>query len=97
VVGTVCVGAFMGQVDSSIAQMLLPRLELKFDARLQHRELGRGCPSLGNGGVPADLRSARRQAPVHGRVPAVHAELGALRPGSATHVLGVDLNRSESS
>ena len=64
VVGTVCVGAFMGQVDSSIAQMLLPRLELKFDARLQHRELGRGCPSLGNGGVPADLRSARRQAPV---------------------------------
>ncbi len=34
VVGTVCVGAFMGQVDSSIAQMLLPRLELEFDARL---------------------------------------------------------------
>jgi hypothetical protein len=34
VVGTVCVGAFMGQVDSSIAQMLLPRLELEFGARL---------------------------------------------------------------
>jgi EmrB/QacA subfamily drug resistance transporter len=34
VVGTVCVGAFMGQVDSSIAQMLLPRLELDFGARL---------------------------------------------------------------
>src|SRR5262249_33609798 len=34
VVGTVCVGAFMGQVDSSIAQMLLPRLEHAFDARL---------------------------------------------------------------
>ena len=34
VVGTVCVGAFMGQVDSSIAQMLLPRLEVEFGARL---------------------------------------------------------------
>src|ERR1700730_14702814 len=34
VVGTVCIGAFMGQVDSSIAQMLLPRLELEFDASL---------------------------------------------------------------
>src|SRR6476646_12009456 len=34
VVGTACVGAFMGQVDSSIAQMLLPRLELDFAARL---------------------------------------------------------------
>src|SRR5499427_8253441 len=34
VVGSVCVGAFMGQVDSSIAQMLLPRLELEFGARL---------------------------------------------------------------
>jgi EmrB/QacA subfamily drug resistance transporter len=34
VVGSVCVGAFMGQVDSSIAQMLLPRLELEFHASL---------------------------------------------------------------
>jgi EmrB/QacA subfamily drug resistance transporter len=34
VVGTVCIGAFMGQVDSSIAQMLLPRLEHEFGARL---------------------------------------------------------------
>jgi MFS family permease len=34
VVATVCIGAFMGQVDSSIAQMLLPRLELEFGARL---------------------------------------------------------------
>ena len=34
VVGTVCIGAFMGQVDSSITQMLLPRLELEFNARL---------------------------------------------------------------
>src|SRR5262249_35670323 len=34
VVGTVCVGAFVGQVDSSIAQMLLPRLEVEFGARL---------------------------------------------------------------
>lgn len=34
VVASVCVGAFMGQVDSSIAQMLLPRLEREFDARL---------------------------------------------------------------
>ena len=34
VVGTVCIGAFMGQVDSSITQLLLPRLESQFDARL---------------------------------------------------------------
>src|SRR3954453_3119026 len=34
VIGTVCIGAFMGQVDSSIAQLLLPRLEHEFDARL---------------------------------------------------------------
>ena len=34
VVGTVCIGAFMGQVNSSIAQMLLPRLEHEFGARL---------------------------------------------------------------
>ena len=34
VVGAVCIGAFMGQVDSSIAQLLLPRLEHEFGARL---------------------------------------------------------------
>jgi EmrB/QacA subfamily drug resistance transporter len=34
VVGTVCIGAVMGQLDSSIAQLLLPRLELEFSARL---------------------------------------------------------------
>jgi EmrB/QacA subfamily drug resistance transporter len=34
VIGTVCIGAFMGQLDSSIAQLLLPRLEVEFDARL---------------------------------------------------------------
>ncbi|TMJ31418.1 MAG: MFS transporter [Alphaproteobacteria bacterium] len=34
VVGTVCIGAFMGQVDSSITQLLLPRLESEFGARL---------------------------------------------------------------
>ena len=34
VVSTVCIGAFMGQVDSSIAQLVLPRLELDFAARL---------------------------------------------------------------
>ena len=34
VVATVCVGAFMGQVDASLTQMLLPRLERDFDARL---------------------------------------------------------------
>ena len=32
--GAVCIGAFMGQVDSSIAQLLLPRLEYEFGARL---------------------------------------------------------------
>ena len=34
VVATVCIGAFMGQVDSNIAQMLLPRHEYEFGARL---------------------------------------------------------------
>src|SRR3954469_14209881 len=34
VVGTVCIGAFMGQVDSSITQLLPPQLEVVFDARL---------------------------------------------------------------
>src|SRR5262249_21989476 len=34
VVGTVCIGSFMGQVDSSITQLLLPRLELEFNAEL---------------------------------------------------------------
>src|SRR4051795_3948283 len=34
VVGTVCIGAFMGQVDASITQLMLPRLEVVFDARL---------------------------------------------------------------
>ncbi len=34
VVGTVCIGAFMGQVNSSITQLVLPRLEVDFGARL---------------------------------------------------------------
>ena len=34
VVATVCVGAFMGQVDASLTQMLLPRLERDFHAPL---------------------------------------------------------------
>ena len=32
VVGTVCIGAFMGQVDASIAQLVLPELEPEFHA-----------------------------------------------------------------
>jgi len=34
IVGTVCVGAFMGQLDSSIAQLILPDLEAQFMQRL---------------------------------------------------------------
>lgn len=34
VVGAVCIGAFMGQVDASIAQLLLPQLESDFGARV---------------------------------------------------------------
>lgn len=34
VVGTVCVGAFMGQLDASIAQLVLPELETAFAQRL---------------------------------------------------------------
>ena len=32
VVGTVCVGAFLGQLDASIAGLVLPTLEETFDA-----------------------------------------------------------------
>lgn len=35
VVGTVCVGAFMGQLDASIAQLVLPTLETAFHAPLR--------------------------------------------------------------
>jgi len=34
VVGSVCIGSFMGQVDASMTQLLLPRLEIDFHARL---------------------------------------------------------------
>jgi MFS family permease len=34
VVGAVCIGAFMGQVDASIVQLALPSLESAFDAQL---------------------------------------------------------------
>jgi hypothetical protein len=34
VVGTACIAAFMGQVDASMTQMLLPRLEQDFAAPL---------------------------------------------------------------
>ena len=34
VVGTVCIGSCMGQIDASMTQLLLPRLELEFAARL---------------------------------------------------------------
>ena len=36
VVGTVCIGAFMGQVDASMTQILLPRLEHDFAAPLSN-------------------------------------------------------------
>jgi EmrB/QacA subfamily drug resistance transporter len=35
VVGTVCIGAFMGQVDASMTQVLLPQLEREFAAPLR--------------------------------------------------------------
>jgi MFS family permease len=34
IVGTVCIGAFMGQVDASIAQLVLPELEREFHASI---------------------------------------------------------------
>ncbi|MCA0301294.1 MAG: MFS transporter [Proteobacteria bacterium] len=34
VVGTVCIGSLMGQIDASMTQLLLPRLEVFFDTRL---------------------------------------------------------------
>ena len=34
IVGTVCIGAFMGQLDASIAQLVLPELEIEFQARV---------------------------------------------------------------
>ncbi|HEV7216463.1 MAG TPA: MFS transporter, partial [Chloroflexota bacterium] len=38
VVGTVCIGAFMGQLDASIAQLVLPTLETVFVAPLSSVE-----------------------------------------------------------
>lgn len=38
VVGTVCIGAFMGQLDASIAQLVLPTLESVFHASLSSVE-----------------------------------------------------------
>ena len=38
VVGTVCIGAFMGQLDASIAQLVLPTLENVFHESLSHVE-----------------------------------------------------------
>src|SRR6478672_3785326 len=35
VVGTVCIGAFMGQLDASIAQLVLPTLETAFHEPLR--------------------------------------------------------------
>ena len=34
IVGTVCIGAFMGQLDASIAQLVLPELETEFQPRV---------------------------------------------------------------
>ncbi|HTW70048.1 MAG TPA: hypothetical protein VME47_09195, partial [Acetobacteraceae bacterium] len=34
VVGTVCIGAFMGQVDASIAQLVLPEVGREFHASI---------------------------------------------------------------
>jgi hypothetical protein len=50
VVGTVCIGAFMGQVDSSITQLLLPRLELEFNARSKLPPSQSEQPAAGPGG-----------------------------------------------
>ncbi len=38
VVGTVCIGAFMGQLDASIAQLVLPNLQLVFKEPLNNVE-----------------------------------------------------------
>ncbi|MCL4545492.1 MAG: MFS transporter [Chloroflexi bacterium] len=38
VVGTVCIGAFMGQLDASIAQLVLPTLEVQFHESLGNLE-----------------------------------------------------------
>ncbi|HUJ87987.1 MAG TPA: MFS transporter [Burkholderiales bacterium] len=36
IVGTVCIGAFMGQLDTSIVSLVLPELELQFNASLNN-------------------------------------------------------------
>ena len=38
VVGTVCIGAFLGQLDASIAGLVLPTLQQVFDAPVAHVE-----------------------------------------------------------
>jgi hypothetical protein len=84
VIGTVCIGAFMGQVDSSIAQLLLPKLELEFNARLSTVSwvavsyllaMAAFLPIFGR---LADMMG--RKLLVYRWLPAVRAELGVVRP-----------------
>jgi hypothetical protein len=61
VVGTVCIGAFMGQVDASIARLVLPEVGREFHASIGAAAGGPRCgpglrtagerrPGAGNGG-----------------------------------------------
>jgi hypothetical protein len=51
VVGTVCIGAFMGQVDASIAQLVLPNVERDFHASIGEAVIG--SAGAGRSGQPA--------------------------------------------
>jgi MFS family permease len=71
VVATVCIGAFMGQVDSSITQMLLPRLEYEFGARL----------STVSWVAIIYLLTMAAFLPIFGRLADMAARLGGFRSG----------------
>ena len=60
-----------------------PEARIRIQREPEHRKLGCRRVSAGDGGVPAGVRPSRRhgraQASVHRRLPAVRAELGAVR------------------
>jgi hypothetical protein len=60
VVGTVCIGAFIGQVDASIVQLAMPTLEDAFDAPLHAVSWVAIGDMLAFAATLPDIRSSRR-------------------------------------
>jgi hypothetical protein len=86
VVGTVCIGAFTGQVDASIVQLAMPTLEDAFDAPLNAVSWVAIGDMLAFAATLPDIRSSRRDRRAQDALPlglrTLRAFLGALRPRS---------------